>query len=385
MDRSGRVADLQRLLARHRAVALLGARQVGKTTLARQVAAAHPGQSTYFDLEDPADLARFAEPMLTLRSLRGLVIIDEVQRRPDLFPILRVLADRGSPGVRFLLLGSAAPSLLRQTSESLAGRIVFYELGGFTLDEVGTRQVGKLWLRGGFPRSFLAASSGASAEWRRAFIQTFLERDVPQLGIRIPAATLRRFWAMLAHYHGQIWNSSEFGRSFGVADTTVRGYLDVLVSTFVVRLLAPWHENLRKRQVKSPKVFFADSGLLHTLLGLETERDLETHPRLGASWEGFALAEVVRRARARPEECFFWATHGGAELDLLLVRGRSRVGFEFKRTEAPRATPSMRIALQDLRLHRLDIIHAGHETFLLEPRIRAVALQRVLQDVKPLP
>lgn len=379
--RLGHLRTLERLLSAHRVVAILGARQVGKTTLARGLIQRRGGPSTIFDLEDPADLARLADPILALENLRGLVVLDEIQRRPDLFPILRVLSDRPRSTTRFLVLGSASPDLLRQSSESLAGRIAYHELPGFTLDEVGPSTLASVWLRGGFPRSFLARSAAASAEWRRAFIRTFLERDLPQLGVTIPAPTLQRFWSMLAHYHGQVWNSSEFARSFGVADTTVRRYLDVLSSTFVARQLQPWSENLGKRQVKSPKVYLSDSGLLHTLLGIETLRDLERHPKVGASWEGFMLGTVMHVLRLPLESCYFWATHAGAEIDLLVIEGRRRRGFEFKRTTAPQLTRSMRSALEDLKLSRLDVIHAGKETFPLAPRVRAVAATRILDDL----
>lgn len=371
------------LLSRNRVVAILGARQVGKTTLAKQVAREwSKGPATRFDLEDPADLARLEEPSFALRGIDGLVVLDEIHRRPDLFPLLRVLADRDRPATRFLILGSASPELLRQSSESLAGRIAFFHLSGFHLGEVGTAHAEQLWVRGGFPRSFLAPSERLSAEWRRGFVQTFLERDIPQLGIRVPAATLRRFWAMLGHVHGQVWNAAEFARSFGVGESTVRRYLDLLSATFVVRQLAPWHENLGKRQVKSPKVYFTDSGLLHTLLQTETRESILSHPRLGASWEGFALQEVIAHMGARPEECFFWATHGGAELDLMIVRGKTRLGFEFKRTDAPRTTPSMRSALSDLRLDALYVVHAGENLFSLGERIRAIPIGRLLDEIR---
>jgi predicted AAA+ superfamily ATPase len=372
------------LLSRHRVLAIIGARQVGKTTLARQIVAARQGPTNYFDLEDPAHLARLREPMLTLRDLKGLVVIDEVQRKPDLFPIIRVLVDREQSRQRFLILGSASPDLLQQSSESLAGRIFYYQLDGFTLQEVGIEQANRLWTRGSFPLSFLARTEKGSAEWRRAFVQTYLERDIPMLGVRIPSETLRRFWTMLAHYQGQIWNASDFARSFGVGDTTVRRYLDLLTATFIIRQLKPWHENLKKRQVKSPKVYFCDSGLLHTLLQLETATDLHNHPKLGSSWEGFVLNAVTTHLRARPEECFFWATHAGAELDLLVVRGHTRLGFEFKHTESPSVTRSMHSVLGDLGLKRLDVIHAGEQTFPLGRRIRAVAFRRLLEDVPSL-
>ena len=382
--RRDRLRRLDGLLAGHPVVGLIGARQVGKTTLARQ-AGRRRGAAVFFDLEDPRDLARLANPLLALEPLRGLVVLDEIQRKPDLFTVLRVLADRRRTPARFLVLGSASPDLLRQSSESLAGRIAYLELSGLSLDEVGPdRGASALWLRGGFPRSFLAPSNAASLEWRRSFVQTFLERDLPQLGLNLPATTMRRFWMMLAHAHGQIWNASEFGRSFGVADTTVRRYLDALTAALVVRQLAPWHENLSKRQVKSPKVYVADCGLLHALLDLEHARALEGHPKLGASWEGFAISELVTHLRVRWDQCYFWATHAGAELDLLVTVGRRRAGFEIKRTDAPRLTPSMRHALADLRLDHLTVIHAGKDTFPLAPRVNAVPLARLTRDIEPM-
>jgi predicted AAA+ superfamily ATPase len=384
IDRQQERQIVEGLITRHRVVALVGARQVGKTTLAREIAQRARQPGTYFDLENPADHARLAEPMLALERARGLIVIDEVQRMPGLFETLRVLVDQTGRSRRFLILGSASPDLLRQSSETLAGRIVYHELGGFSLAEVATRHQERLWLRGGFPRSYLARSQAASHEWREAFIRTFLERDLPSLGITISATTLRRFWTMLAHYHGQTWNASEFGRAFGVADTTVRHYLDVLTSALVVRQLSPWHENVSKRQVKSPKIYVSDSGVLHALLNLRAFGDLEGHPKIGASWEGFAIEQIVRHLRAAREECYFWATHSGAELDLLIVRGRQRLGFEIKRTAAPRLTPSMRSAMQDLRLTRLDVIHAGQETFPLAHQVRAVSMTRMLEDLTPL-
>ena len=371
-------------------VAILGARQVGKTTLARQLAAGRQDEVTYFDLENPEDLVRLTEPMQSLKPLHGLVIIDEVQRRPELFPVLRVLADRrrpednAEPPARFLVLGSASPDLLRQTSESLAGRIHYHQLDGFAIDEVGFESWRRLWLYGGFPRAYLADSPEASLEWRRGFVQTFLERDLPQLGVRIPATTLRRFWTMIAHYHGQFWNGSELARAFGVTPATVRRYLDIMTSALVLRQLQPWFENLGKRQVKSPKVYIVDSGLLHALLNLETHEDLAGHPKIGASWEGFALNEVTTRIGARPEECFFWATHSGAELDLLVIRGRRRWGFEFKHSALPKTTRSMHSALADLRLDRLDVVHTGEHTFPLTDNVRALALTRLEDDLPEL-
>ena len=381
IERARETEAVLSLLRRHPVVGLIGARQVGKTTLATLVQRRFGGPSVRFDLESPEDLSRLSDPALALKGRRGLVVIDEIQKAPNLFSLLRVLADRPGKPARFLVLGSASPALLRQTAETLAGRIIYHELGGFWLGEVGSSHRDRLWDRGGFPRSYLARTSAGSFEWRREFVKTFLERDLPQLGIGISATTLRRFWTMLAHWHGQIWNASEFGRSFGVADTTVRKYLDTLSSAMVVRLLPPWHENLAKRQVKSPKVYIRDTGLLHTLLGLRSQSDLEGHPKAGASWEGFALEQVLRRTGALPEECFFWATHGGAGLDLLIVRGRKRIGFEFKRTVAPSVTTSMRVALKDLRLDHLNVVHAGEGAFPLGSRIRAVALERISEEV----
>ena len=379
--RERHLETVQHLLERNPVVALLGARQVGKTTLARELVDRRAETAIRFDLEDQDDLARLAEPKLALGALDGLVVIDEVQRRPDLFPVLRVLVDRPQVKTRFLILGSASPDLLRQGSETLAGRIAFHELDGFALDEVGAEQSDAVWLRGGFPRSFLAPTDEDSAAWRREFVRTFLERDLPQLGIQVPSATLHRFWSMLAHHHGQVWNAAELARSLGVAGSTVRRYLDLLTGALVVRVLQPWHENLGKRQVKSPKVFVADSGLLHTLLGIIRRDDLERHPKVGASWEGFVQREIMRQIGARPEECFFWATHAGAELDLLVIRGRRRLGFEIKRTTSPSVTRSMHAAFEALGLERLEVIHAGEHTFPLRDRIRAVAFGRLGQDL----
>lgn len=384
IERIRHLRTLGEQLDRNPVVAILGARQVGKTTLARAFADRFEGPVTVFDLERPSDLARLVEPELALEELEGLVVLDEIQRRPDLFPILRALVDRPGARTRFLVLGSASPDLLRQSSETLAGRIAYHRLRGLSLDEVGSDNLEPLWLRGGFPRAFTAGSLEESAAWRRDFISTFLERDLPQLGFQAPAAALRRFWTMLAHYHGQVLNASELGRSLGVSHSTVRSYLDTLESTFVVRLLQPWHENLKKRQVKSPKVYIADTGILHSLLGVESRDDLLAHPKLGASWEGLLLGIVTEQLRLRTEECHFWGTHTGAELDLLVVRGRHRRGFEFKRTAAPKVTPSIRSALENLKLDRLDVIHAGRESFPLAEKVRAIAASNLL-DLGPIP
>ena len=367
-------------LGRAPVVCLIGARQVGKTTLARQVAA----QSTsarLFDLENPAHLAQLADPMLALESLRGLVILDEIQRVPDLFAVLRVLTDRPGRPARFLVLGSASPDLLRQSSESLAGRIHYHEVDGLNLDETGAGLWRDLWIRGGFPRSFVAPTDEESREWRQDFVRTFLERDIPQLGFSTDPTTLRRFWTMVAHFHGQIWNGSEIARSLAIGGTSVARYLDLLTSTLVLDQLPPLFENLVKRQVKAPKVYLRDSGILHSLLGIDDADDLLSHPKVGASWEGFARQQVVSILELRREECFFWATHGGAELDLLIVRGRKRWGVEFKLTAQPAVTRSMKTALEDLALRHLFVVHAGTDTFPMAPKISAVALPRIAEDL----
>ena len=382
--RSNDFADLRRLLAEYPIVALLGPRQVGKTTLARSLASSWRGPVEFFDLEHPTDLARMSDPSTALDPLRGLVVLDEIQRRPDLFPALRVLADRRPRRARFLILGSASPALLQQSSESLAGRIAYRELDVFGLEDVGTARWRRLWLRGGFPRAYLAGTDRQSFQWRENLIRTYLERDLPQLGVRLAASTLERFWSMLAHYHGHTWNSSELARSFGVSDKTVRGWLDLLQDTFMVKLLRPWSENTGKRVIKAPKVYVRDSGLLHALLRLEHAAALVRHPKLGASFEGFALFEVVRRLRASWRDCYFWGTHQGAAIDLLVVHGTHRLGFEFKHTGAPAPTKSMTIALADLRLERIDVVHLGRKTYPLTRRIRAVGFERVTKDIEPL-
>lgn len=365
------MARLKTALRRSRVVALVGLRQAGKTTLARLLAS-QTEKATIFDLEDPALASALEEPMTTLAPLEGLVIIDEVQRRPELFPILRVLADRTPLPSRFLVLGSASPELLRQASESLAGRIEVVELSGLSLSEVGAEAQEALWLRGGMPLSFRADDDEDSFSWRRQFIQTFLERDVPQLGIRVPSATLLRFWTMLAHYHAQTWNGSELARSIGAGEGPVRHYLELLESLFLVRVLRPWHTNLAKRQVKAPKVLIRDSGLLHALLGLRSKLDLLSHPKLGASWEGFAIEQVLEALR--PDEASFWGTHGGAEMDLVLQHRGRLYGVECKRTDTPRITPSIRHSLDDLGLERVWIVYPGSRRLQLHERVEALPL-----------
>jgi len=349
---------------------LTGPRQSGKTTLARDFL---PEESpNYFDLEDPVSLVRLDEPRTALEQLRGLVVIDEVQRRPDLFPILRVLADRKDQPARFLILGSASGDLLRQSSESLAGRMERIEIGGFTLAELGSDATPTLWLRGGLPRSWLASGEGESFAWRKQFVQTLLERDLPQWGVRVPAIALLRFWTMVAHYHGQTWNAAEPAKALGVSASTTRRYLDLLTDALMIRQVQPWHANLGKRQVKSPKIYIRDSGLLHQLLGIDGEKSLLSHPKLGASWEGFVIEQIL--AGEPHDAAWFWATHQGAEIDLLLQRGDRLLGVECKRADAPKLTPSIRIAMEDLGLERVAVVYPGPKRYPLGQRAEVVPL-----------
>jgi hypothetical protein len=374
IDRKSDLQLVRAALQRSRAVALVGPRQSGKTTLARQFV---PADSlNYFDLEDPQSLARLSEPDTALRPLKRLVVIDEIQRRPDLFPLLRVLADRKPLPARFLILGSASPDLLKQSSETLAGRLETVSLEGFRLADLGAAAQARHWARGGFPLSYTARTEADSLAWRRQFLQTFLERDVPQLGITIPAVALRRFWNMVAHYHGQIWNAAELARALAINESTVRRYLDLMTGVFMVRQLPPWFENLGKRQVKAPKVYVRDTGLLHALLGIANQRDLELHPKVGASWEGYAVEEVLKALR--PDEAYFWATHQGAELDLLLFKHGRRIGIECKRADAPTLTPSMHIALADLKLDELRVVYPGKKRYTLAKKVEVVPLAELV-------
>jgi predicted AAA+ superfamily ATPase len=332
----------------------------------------------YFDLEDPAQLDRLASPKLALENLTGLVVIDGIQRRPELFPILRVLVDRTPSPAKFLILGSASRDLIRQGSETLAGRIGVVEVTPFSLSETGSVTVDTLWLRGGFPLSFRAPTDEASWQWRESYLRTFLERDIPALGIQIPAVTLRRFWMMLAHYHGQQFNASELGKSLATADTTVSRYLDILAGTFMVRRLTPWFENIKKRQIRTPKIYFRDSGVLHRLLGIPNLGQMVTHPKLGASWEGFALEQVIRTSGAEEEDVYFWGVHNQAELDLLVFRHGKRYGFEIKYTNTPRVTTSQRAALELLQLEKLTFVVPGDADYPLAEKIQVTGLARLV-------
>jgi predicted AAA+ superfamily ATPase len=373
MQRKSYLNEIIQALSDNPIVALLGPRQCGKTTLAHQLYEyTNLNPITYFDLENPVDLARLTEPFLALMPLTGLVIIDEIQLSPNLFPILRVLVDQKAD-LKLLILGSASRELLKQSSESLAGRIQYIEISPFSYSEVN--EFPKLWIRGGFPRSFLATTENASVTWRKNYIRTFMEQDIPNLGFKIPPANIRRFWLMLAHYHAQLFNASELGNSLNLTHHTVKHYLDILAGTFMVRVLNPWFENISKRQVKSSKIYLRDSGIYHTLLNINKENELLINPKLGASWEGFALESVIKALGVDSNDCYFWSTHSHAELDLLIVEGLDRRGFEFKYNQAPKITPSMRIALHDLKLEKLVVIYPGTTRYALAPNIECIGLE----------
>jgi predicted AAA+ superfamily ATPase len=373
IPRTAEIALLKRLLRNNPIVAILGPRQCGKTTLSRQFFSQWSKNVTVFDLENPRDTQRLREPLLALENIEGLIIIDEIQRSPDLFPVLRVLADRHKK-TKYLILGSASRDLIRQSSESLAGRISYAEIGGFSLQLLGASKAEKLWIRGTFPKSFLASSEAASYQWRHDFIVTFLERDIPQLGINIPAKSLDRFWKMLAHYHGQIFNASEIGKSLSISDHTAQRYLDLLSGTFMVRQLRPWYYNTKKRIIKRPKVYFRDSGILHALFTLEGKKDVLLHPKLGASWEGFALEEAIKTVRLKEDEAFFWGVHAAAEIDLVFQKKGGLYGVEVKYGQAPTLTQSMRSALKELSLKHLWIIYPGKESYFLDRNVTVIPL-----------
>lgn len=381
MIKRTRVIQQVRGAFRHgRIVALLGPRQCGKTTLAREFLP--PDSPAYFDLEDPVAVGKLAEPMNALSGLKGIVVIDEVQRRPDLFPILRVLADRQPLQARFLILGSASPELIKHSSESLAGRVARVAMGGFTLEEIGQKFFERHWLRGGFPVSFLARSEADSLAWRKDYIQSFVERDLPLHGISLPPVTVLRFWKMLAHYHGQIWNASEIAGSLGISEMTVKRYLDIISGVFIVRQMQPWHANIKKRQVKAPKIYIRDTGILHSLLGIRTKEELLSHPKYGLSWEGYVIEEVI--SSVQPEEVYYWGTHNGAEIDLVFIKDGGMYGVECKRADAPSLTPSMKIAVEDLQLERVAVIYPGSQRYSLARKVEAVPFSAVTGGMKGL-
>ena len=360
-------------LKRSRCVALLGPRQCGKTTIARVVSDEMP--STFLDMEDPESSARLTNPKMALESLKGLVVLDEIQMRPDLFPVLRVLLDREPLPAKFLILGSASPELIEHTSETLAGRVEFIDMSGFSLAEVGDENIRQLWLQGCFPPSYLAGNEDDSFIWRRDFVRTFLERDIHRLGFNIPPETLRRFFIMLSHYHGQLWNASRIAASLDLTAPTMKRYLDILTGTYLIRQIPPWFENIGKRLVKSPKIYFRDTGILHYVSNIRTMGELETHPLYGASWEGFVIEEIIRKTNNR--NLYFWRTQAGAELDLLLPNGGRKIGIEVKCTETPKVTKSMRIAMSDLNLTHLYIVYPGNATFPIEEKITALSINNL--------
>jgi predicted AAA+ superfamily ATPase len=380
IQRIDKLKAIETGFSRTKIVSITGLRQCGKTTLARTYAAQQNTPVHYFDLEDPRSLGRLSEPMLSLETLEGLIVIDEVQRVPELFPILRVLADRPDNQTRFLLLGSASPVLVKAISESLAGRVALLEIDGFDLTEIVPETHRELWLRGGLPPSYLAPDNASSFLWRRDFITLFLERDLPQLGITIPSATLRRFWMMLAHFHGGIWNAAELARSLGSSEQTARRYLDILTGAFAVRQLPAWFENVGKRTVKAPKIYLRDTGLLHAILEIQHWEQLEAHPKLGASWEGFCIEQILNHCD--PKQAYFWATHAGAELDLLLFIHGKRIGVEIKYSDSPSTSRSMHIAMENLKLDHLFVVHPGRERYSLTPKIEALPIQELLQQMK---
>lgn len=365
---------VEKALGRSRAVALLGPRQCGKTTLAREFVDIN--SPNYFDLEDTSSLIALADPKTALAPLKGLVVIDEVQRQPEIFPILRVLLDRTPLPAKFLILGSASHDLLRQSSESLAGRLELIEMDGFNLSEVGDKKAEALWARGGFPLSFLARSEADSFAWRNSFIKTFLERDLRQQGIEVPTVALHRFWTMLAHSHGQIWNAAPLATSLGLSQPTIRKYLDILTGLFMVRQIQPWHANIKKRQVKAPKIYIRDTGIMHSLLGIKTGDDLLRHPVCGASWEGFVIEEIIHAVE--PDDVYYWATHQGAEIDLILFKNGKMYGVEIKRQDAPTMTPSMRIALEDLKLERIAVIYPGQKRYEIHKKVSVVPFHQIM-------
>ncbi len=359
----------------HRACGLLGPRQCGKTTLAKEFVRLHEiPKNNYFDLENPIDLERLQNPVLTFEALQGYIVIDEIQRRPDLFPVLRYIIDNSN--LKFLILGSASRELIKQSSETLAGRIGYIEIKPF--DALETMEIQHLWFRGGFPLSYLAQTDAASFEWRMQYIQTFLERDIFNLGFSIPAAQLRRFWMMLTHYHGQIFNASEIGQALGVSHHTVQHYLSILEGTFMIRVLRPWFENLKKRQVKSPKIYFRDSGLYHALMGIRSPEDIQVNPRIGASWEGFALEEIITYFDVRPEDCYFWSTHSVAEIDLLLFKDGKRIGIDFKYGDVPSRPKTMNRIIEDLRLDEVKLVYPGDKRYFVSDKVEALGLKTLL-------
>ena len=373
IERQGYIGRVKKAISRSPITALLGPRQCGKTTLARMICEHQP--STYFDLESQTDLRRLTNPEMILSSLSGLVVIDEIQTKPDLFAALRIVVDKPENKCRFLILGSASPHIIKNVSETLAGRVEFVDMAGFDLTEINGNKWKQLWTRGGFPRSFLAHDDQDSFAWREGFIRTFLQRDIPQFGINIPAPSMRRFWTMLAHYHGQVWNASRISSALGINDKTVRSYLDILSETYMIHQLQPWHENIKKRQVKSPKIYFRDTGVLHGLLDLRDFHAVTGHPQVGASWEGFSMEQIIRTIN--PSQVYYWATYSGAELDMLMIVNGKRYGMEFKFSEAPDKTKSMSVAIESLKLDKLLIVYPGKKSWPVSETISVCPMDKV--------
>lgn len=375
IERKRHIQDILESFEDFTVVGVIGPRQVGKTTLAHQVARNYSEPARHFDLERGADLDRLAtDPEFVLTDQQGLVVLDEVQRLPGIYTTLRVLADRRPGPTKFLVLGSASPTMLQQTSESLAGRIRYHNLSGLGLYEIQPELQDSLWLRGGFPRSFLARSDQRAFVWLEELIHTFLTRDMPAMGLGLSPTLLRRFWTMLAHLQGQVWNASEIGRSLELSDVSVRRYLDMMSDALLIRLVQPWYANIKKRQVKSPRIYFRDVGLLHALLGISSTEELLSHPKAGASWEGFVMEQVIDLFRLRDHRVFFWRAHTGAEVDMVVQRGTELVGIEIKRTSSPSVTKSIRSALADLELAAVFVIHAGKDSYPLTEKVRAVSV-----------
>ncbi len=372
------IQKINTALDRSTIVSMLGPRQCGKTTLAKMIAN-DVSESHFFDLEHPSEVAKLQNPLLALEDLTGLIILDEIQLMPELFPVLRVLADRKNSSATFLLLGSASPDILKKSSETLAGRVEFVPIGCFDLGEIG-QKVNELWIKGGFPKSFIAKTLNNSFSWRENFVMTFLERDLGRFGVQVSPQTMRRFWFMLAHSHGHMWNASDISRSLGISFMTAKRYVDILTNAFMVRQLQPWFENISKRQIKSPKIFIRDSGIFHYLINVKTKDELLGHPKLGASWEGFVTEQIINICGER--KCYYWRTRAGAELDLLYLHGLKKIGFEMKCADSVNITKSMRIATNDLNLAHLYVIYPGNDSYRIDEDITAISISDLLSKLQ---
>jgi len=370
--RTKAIKKVEKLFGVFPIVGILGPRQCGKSTLAKQF-----NFPTYLDLENPRDLAKLDNPQLFLESAKSPIVIDEIQRKPDLFPLLRYLVDT-QPDRKILVLGSASPNLIKQSSESLAGRIGYMYLKGFHLGEID--DMNRLWLQGGYPRAYLAENNDAAQEWLQNYISTFLERDIPQLGFSIPSGQLRKFWQMLAHYHGQVMNYSELGRSIGLSDMTIKKYLQILEDCFMIKTLQPWYTNTGKRIIKQPKIYFWDSGIYHCLMNITNQDNLLSTPKLGASWEGFALTNTLQLLNLPTQDYYFWSTHQGAEIDLFWFQDGQAFGMEFKYTDAPKSTKSMHSSIETLNLKKLFVVYPGKDKYELNEKIEVMPLSLLKEE-----